>query len=906
MDIVQPETSGRSTGFRPAIKTAIWWLLGIAVLALFIERERGEIFRAVTAMRRATPGWLALALIGGMSMQALLGLTFGPILRKIGSPVSARGLIGAQMQQLLVATVVPAGGPAGSYAWMRAVGRYGVSTDDGLFVVLVNNALGYASFLVVLLPTLVLVVISGVLSWTIAAGAIAMVLLFSILAGGLIAVLRGSPASERLLDRLPSRRAAERVRQFATQARQHGLHPRDLVASLAINLMVDIIGVVVLFVSLHAVGWRASWEQALVGYVVGTLFMLIAPVFQGLGAVELSMTVALTSLGAPSGSALAAVLIFRIADIWLPFVVGVMVQGSQQSQVRWASKRLPAVLTAAAGVLAILPALAPHVSRHLVPAQEYSPTDLEDASRHIALIAGFFLIFLSWSLWRRKRVAWLASTILLTITIVTHVFKHHDAVALLISTVALALLLVERDFFRVRSDLPTIRRGLVRFVLSLAFAIVYGTLGFFLIDERAFGKDFSPSDAIAETIRQFFSLGSSTLVPQTRYASWFLDSLQIVGVISLGYALFSLFRPVVWRRRTLPHERERAAELIAAHGESSLDFFKTWPDKIVFLSSTHNGAVAYRVALGCAVALGDPVATDADEFDRVLVEYLDFCDANDWLVAFHQTTGRHAEAYRRAGLSMLKIGEDAVINLDTFSLSGKSMKSLRSITNQFDRRGYRAVWYDAPLDDATLARVRAVSDEWLTIDGRRERGFTLGQFEDDYVRSTPVMTIEDAEGNVVAFTNVIPDGVEGQATIDLMRRRREPSGAMDVLQVRLFEVLRERGYHGFSLGMAPFAEVGGEPGATIPERAIHLFYERFNRFFSYKGLREYKAKFQPDWEPCYIVYAAETQLPRIALALLRVTELSDEEMVREALRDAAREDAAATGARHGQPVPAGD
>lgn len=904
MDIVPAENSRRWPGLRPVVKAAAWWLAGAAVLALFVERQRGEVIHAVAAMRTAIPGWLALALAGGLFLQVLMALTFGPLLRRIGSPLPIRVLVDAQIQRLLVGTVVPAGGPASAYAGVRAFGRSGVDSSDALFVALVNSVIGHAAFVVVLLPALVVVTLTGSLSMFVIVAAVAMLLLVVLLITGLVVLLGGSGTGERLLGRLPSRRLAEWVRAFIAQSRQHGLRTRALVAPLALNLLVELVGIATLFACLRAVGWRASVSESLVGYAVGTLFLLIAPVFQGLGAVELSMTVALTGLGVPAGMALAAVLIYRIAEIWLPFVVGVAVEGGQQREVRWVSARLPAVLSGVSGLLAVLSVLVPNLSRRLNHMRDYSLTDPADFSRHVTLVAGFFLIFLSWSLWRRKRIAWIASTILLAITIPTHLMKRHDEIALISSIVALALLLLEHNHFRVRSDLPTVGRGVLQFALSLGFAVSYGTLGFFLIEERAFHREFSLAEAVRTTLRQFFTLGSADLHPYTRYAGWFLDSLQIVGVVSVVYAMFSLIRPVVWRRRTQPRERAHAADLIAAHGDSSLDFFKTWPDKIIFLSSTGNGVITYRVALSCAIALGDPVATDDEELDRVLAEFLDFCDANDWVVAFHQTPDLHRAAYRRAGLAMLKIGEEAVVDLTTFSLSGKAMKHLRATVNRFEREGYREVWYDPPLDDATLARLREVSDEWLTIEGRRERGFTLGRFEDAYIRSTPVMAVEDAEGRMTAFANLIPDGVAGEATIDLMRRRREPSGSMDVLQVRLFEALHERGYRSFSLGMAPFAEVGGEPAATMAERALHLFYERFNRFFAYKGLREYKDKFQPRWEPRYIVFASELQLPLIALALLRVTEQGEDPQVQQALREVEREDGATPGAGHGQTIPA--
>ena len=310
----------------------------------------------------------------------------------------------------------------------------------------------------------------------------------------------------------------------------------------------------------------------------------------------------------------------------------------------------------------------------------------------------------------------------------THVLKRHDEIGAILSAVTLTLLLAQHKRYRVRSDVPTLALGVARFAASLLVALAYGTLGFFLIDRRSFGVNFTFADAVNHTLRLYFSQGDAGLTPRTRYADWFLDSLSIIGVVALAYAVFSLARPVVWRRRTLPHERRRARQLIERWGDSSLDFFKWQPDKLFFFASTGRGVIAYRVALASAVALGDPLAETPEDLALTLAEFLDFCDANAWRVAFHQVPPTRLPAYRAAGLQALKIGEEAVVDLTAFNLSGKTMKHLRATVNRFEREGYRAVSYPAPLDDALLGHLRAVSDEWLTIEGRRERGFTLGAF----------------------------------------------------------------------------------------------------------------------------------------------------------------------------------
>jgi phosphatidylglycerol lysyltransferase len=213
------------------------------------------------------------------------------------------------------------------------------------------------------------------------------------------------------------------------------------------------------------------------------------------------------------------------------------------------------------------------------------------------------------------------------------------------------------------------------------------------------------------------------------------------------------------------------------------------------------------------------------------------------------------------------------VDLGHFGLQGHAMKSLRSGVSRLEREGYRVVHHSAPLPDLTLIGLRAVSDEWLTIAGRRERRFSLGRWDDAYVRASAVMTVEDAAGRVYAFANLIPDGVAGEATIDLMRRRPDaPNAVMDFLFVKLFAHARAAGFARFSLGMTPFAGVGTRPGAPALERGLGLLARHLDRVLAVKGLRAYKDKFGPVWEPRYLVYPSAAALPVVALALVRLTE----------------------------------
>jgi phosphatidylglycerol lysyltransferase len=856
---------GRAVRLMPGI---VWTILFLILLALFLKRERGEVWRIWAVVRAASVWWVLAAIAGELVIIGLMAWLQGVVLRRLRQAVSWFSLMSIYLQREVAATVVPFGGPSSLLLSVRLLGNQGVSTPDAMFAALLSGIVGVVAFVLYLVPVLLWLVVDHASSFGIIVAALFLLALTAALLVGLYLGLRPSGPPAWLARLVP-----ERLEEPIDQARRHGVTAGDLALPLAIAIVGEIISTLVLYACLVAVGHHPSPPTVLAGYAVGTLFLLVAPLFRGVGFVELGMAVTLGRFGVPSAAALAAALLFRFCELWLPLVLGIGVQAGSRPGVRRLPPHLPAGATGLTGLLTVLSVLAPRLPRRVNHLHQYDVFAPANASRTVTLVAGFLLIFLSYSLWRRKRVAWVIATVLLAATVVTHLLKEHDQVVSLVAAVNLLLLLAYRRRFRVRSDFPTMRLGLIRFATSLLFALLYGTLGFWLLDRRAFGINFTWTASIERTVRLFFSMDNAGLTPHTGYADWFLDSFNVVGVLAVAYAVFSLARPVVWRRRTLPSERARARRLIAEYGASSLDYFKTWPDKVFFFSSTGKGVVAYGLTMSTAIALGDPVAANAAEFQTVLAEFLDFCDANGWRVAFHQVPPDHLADYREEGLAVLKIGEDAVVRLPDFSLRGTKMKSLRAALNRLQRDGMRTVWHQPPLNTTLLDQLREVSREWLTLPGRRERGFTLGQFTDDYVRQTPVMTVEDPAGRVLAFANIIPDGVSGEATADLMRHRPHlPNGVMDLLFVRLMEHFREQGYTAFSLGMAPFAEVGTAPDSPALERALRLLSEHLTRFFSARGLHHYKEKFQPDWEPRYLVYQSDVSLPLVTLALIRLGE----------------------------------
>lgn len=544
---------------------------------------------------------------------------------------------------------------------------------------------------------------------------------------------------------------------------------------------------------------------------------------------------------------------------------------------------VPAVglITFGSGVVNIVSAAGRSLPGRMTLLREVFPLEFLHISRFLTLLIGFALAVSSLNIFKRKKRAYALVMVLSAFSVVFHLIKGLDYEEAALSLVLMVVLFLTRKDFRVKSSFPDVRTTLIPLGIALAVTLLYGTVGFWLLETRDFGMNFTVADGIRHTLAALVFSQDPLLVPRTRFAAWFLDSLDLVSITALVFILYSLFRPVYYRLKTLPEERELADLILDRHGRSSLDVFKLATDKAFYFAASGRAFVSYRMSRSFAVVLGDPVGP-ADQIGGIIGEFAGYCEDNDWRLAFYQALPDFLPHYLRAGFKKMKVGEDAIVDLGTFSLDGKSMKHIRHAANQFDKSGFRAVYHEPPVPGEVLDALREVSDDWLRIPGRRERGFTVGVFAEDEVRQTPVYAAVDPAGRIVAFMNVIRSYAPGETTIDLMRHRRDaPHGVMDSLFVKLFALQKEKGFQRFSLGLAPLSGFleGEEAGAE--ERAVQYFLQRLNFIFSYEGLSEYKAKFATHWEPRYAIYRNVLELPRLAVALLRISGLSSGVVPRE-------------------------
>ncbi len=311
-----------------------------------------------------------------------------------------------------------------------------------------------------------------------------------------------------------------------------------------------------------------------------------------------------------------------------------------------------------------------------------------------------------------------------------------------------------RNSFFASSDRPSLRQGLNVLLAAFAFTLVYGTAGFYLLD-RHFSVHFGLLDGIRQTILMFTSFTDPGLVPITGFGRYFADSIYVIAFVSLGFAFLMLIRPVLVREPATQEERVRAEEIVRKYGHTALARPALFDDKSYFFYSD-NTVIAYTAHGRGALVLGDPIGPLEDS-PAAIRAFKDFCTRNDWDPAFTSAMPEYVDMYKAAGLSTLCIGYEAIVDLKTFTLEGSEHKNVRNAVNRMDHLGYRVEVYQPPLEDDLVRALRKVSDNWLAGQSGGEMHFSVGWFDEDYIRESPVVVVYGQDNAPTAFANLVTE-----------------------------------------------------------------------------------------------------------------------------------------------------
>ncbi len=533
------------------------------------------------------------------------------------------------------------------------------------------------------------------------------------------------------------------------------------------------------------------------------------------------------------------------------------------------SRRLPAVAALAAafvGVVNIASALTPNIRwrGHLL--LEFEPVEAMRLFHALALPTGAALLLVAPYLLKRRRRAWRAAVVLMLALGAFDLLKGLDVEEMLVTWAAAAILLGGRDAFRVRHDPVTLRSAIWR-------VPVLGLLGLCLAAVAIAASPGHPS--VGAILRETGDLlrWQPGPVHFARHAAlhthfaWIPLTVHLIELGTLIAIAYVIFRPLA-APRSLPDPAARglAAKLVRAHGTDTLSFFKLRSDKQYYFSEDGSAFVGYRIENGVLLLSGDPVGPPA-AIGPLLAELRAFADARGLKLGAVGASERLRPRYEQLGLRTLYLGDEAIMELERFSLEGRPIRKVRQSVTRLTKAGYEAELREvSELEPATIAEVERVLE--LGRQGAPERGFSMAMdsVAGRQCADTLVLLARDADGAIRGVLHFVP--VYGRDAVSLSFMRRDPAtpnGLTEFLVARGAELLRDRGLRELSLNFATFAKWMHSP-ARRHERVLGRLVALGNPFFQIESLYRFNAKFFPRWEPRYLVYEGALGLPRASLA----------------------------------------
>ncbi|HQG77756.1 MAG TPA: phosphatidylglycerol lysyltransferase domain-containing protein [Bacteroidales bacterium] len=836
-------------------------LIFIAVGAWFFKHEQPELGKTRDILGSVGAGLVSLGIFLTFVYITLQGLMYKMAFASVRKEVSITKTIVLFLKRNLISIFMPAGGIASLAFFTDDIEKEERAKTKIHLASTIYAFVGMLTVVTVAIPVIIYTMIEGLTGTDETLGLAGMILWIIILY-----LLFRSLMKKKLLYRLVIRFFPSSV-DILEEMISRNISTSFFLLTILVSIIIDITGILHLYIAMAALGAKASLLYAALGYLTGVLSLSVSPFMRGLGAVEISMSFVLTRLGYQNADAVAITLLYRFFEFWLPLISGVVTFLSKFN--RLLMRVVPALLIFLLGITNVVSAMTPAIHARIRLLEEFIPFDAIAASNFFILVAGAFMLLTAVFMLKGLRSAWWIALILSVLSCIGHLTKAIDYEEAILALVVIAVLLLSGKQYIVRGNPRLHIIGIRTAVLSIAAVIIYGSVGFYFLDKKHFGIGFNFWQSIGFTLRNFVLLGNAGLNSHSHFARYFILSINISGLGSLSFLAYTLLRPFIYKGTTSPEDREKAERLVNNYGKSSLDYFKTYNDKLIFSPRELDAFISYRTTGNFAVVLEDPVAVDQDSMDKCIAMFDEFCFANGLRNIYFRVPEESLPIYSKHSKKSLFVGQEGVVDLGTFTLEGGKNKALRNAVNKVKDEGYRSSVHQPPIRDGLMQKLKSVSDEWLLSTGRHEIVFSQGMFLWNELKNQTILTVENPEEKVIAFANIIPDFVAGECTYDLMRKANDaPHGVLDFLMIEMLGYLKSKGCTGTNLGFAPMS--GIKDPHTFQERTLKFAYEKIRSFSHYKGLRFFKEKYSPVWHNKYLIYSDDYDLLQIPAALARV------------------------------------
>jgi lysyl-tRNA synthetase class 2 len=522
------------------------------------------------------------------------------------------------------------------------------------------------------------------------------------------------------------------------------------------------------------------------------------------------------------------------------------------------------------GLADIIEGVRPDIAYHY---RLHGLTEVSNLTRTADILIGLLLVMLSHGLRRRKRRAWQAAVLALAGSLVLHLLLRRSPphlATMLVSAAILIALLWFRDEFYATGDPRTRWRALLALLWLGLADIAIGVSWLYVT--RGLAGSYSLWQRIESTVTDVVGFSGPVQFRSSIREDFFVSLCGGLGLFTLIVVGYLFLRTAQSPGRLTPADGERIRELLARHGElDSLGYFALRNDKSAIWSPTGKSCIGYRVVSGVMLASGDPIG-DPEAWPGAIQAFLDEADRHAWVPAVIGCGEHGAEVWCREGnLSALELGDEAVVNLPDFTMSGRSMRNVRQMVSRVSRQGYVAeIRRTGDMPDAEIKRLVRQADSWRGSPVERGFSMALGRIGGTGDERCVVATAHQ-DGVLKAILHFVPWGTDG-LSLDVMRRDRNAApGLNDFLIVETIKRGEDLGVKRISLNFAVFRaalERGERIGAGPVLRAWRRVLIFASRWFQIESLYKFNAKFSPQWVPRFLVFPHTRDTPRIGVAAL--------------------------------------
>lgn len=623
-------------------------------------------------------------------------------------------------------------------------------------------------------------------------------------------------------------------------------------------------GVLTAFISVgKLMGLDFSIAHIIPLYIACSIIGMVSMIPGALGSFDVMILLGLSALGIPHETAVIWILLYRLFYYLIPFAMGLLLLshtvGGQFNQ-RYngipkeaASKVAHYALVTAlyvAGILLVLSATIPEAFNEYPIIGKLNPASFHFLTQTPSLIIGFLLLAMGRGAAQKVKKAFMPTVILLIGAITYVLWKEFSWALVVILVLVLVFVMLSRSQFYREKLVYSWEMLTFDGLLYSGLALLYIIIGVYNLPNRHHRVR---HDFLIFPSEHMWLLGLATIVITATLLLIFGHYLSKSQVV-LGEAV----------------NQEKVMALLAEYGGNETSQLIFLGDKKLFFYEDSKGKPVvlfqYKIKADKCLVMGEPVG-DPAYFLAAIDAFMSQADLLGYRLVFYEVQESFVMLLHEHGFDFLKMGEEAYVDVQNFTLSGKKLKGVRSLLNKMERENFQFDLLEPPFSAELMTELRKISDEWLA--GQAEKSYSMGFFDEDYLSRAPIAVIKNQEGQCVAFANIMPTYNKEQMTIDLMRHYREaPSGVMDSLFTNLFEVAKEQEYRFFNMGMAPLANVGYAKNSFFQERVAHYIYEYGTHFYSFQGLRNYKSKYATRWVAKYTAYPKNSSLIYTLIQLL--------------------------------------